>query len=138
MVLIIIALIFISVVDIRKRQILNSHICILALVVILHCVNRGAANQICYFLPVLIVGIALWKLGYWGAGDAKLLATLAPAIHPEFYPLILAVILIIGGVLALVISKILNGIFKLDVVNSIPYAVPISIGSSLGILASLG
>jgi len=51
-------------------------------------------------LLVLAAGIALWHVGCWGGGDAKLLAAAALAVPPSGVPGLLLATALAGGALA--------------------------------------
>ncbi|MFM8510107.1 MAG: prepilin peptidase [Betaproteobacteria bacterium] len=51
---------------------------------------------------MLAIGVLLWRVGLWGAGDAKWLAVLAGHAGPDWVWPLLCWTLLAGGVLALV------------------------------------
>lgn len=87
---------------------------------------------------ILVVGFFLFLLKVIAAGDIKLLAALSLAIKPEFIVLSLCCVLVLGGVVALMylIYGFLTDLQKVRQ-RGIPYAIPICLGSLLGIAASL-
>ena len=79
---------------------------------------------------MLATGALLWRIGLWGAGDAKWLAVLAGHAGPDWVWPLLCWTLLAGGVLALV--------WKLaSRPNPMPYAVAIAAGELALIVSSM-
>lgn len=54
-------------------------------------------------LAVLLVGVAMFSVGWVGGGDAKLLSAAALWVGPALLPMYLAHVAIVGGVLAIAV-----------------------------------
>lgn len=61
----------------------------------------GLANGAAAGVLMLVLGFALWKLKFFGAGDAKLLAMAATYLGLRAIPMVLLFTLLAGGLLAL-------------------------------------
>lgn len=93
----------VSIVDIKKLKIRNIYPLSIAFVFILYAL---AANDVAVFtvlsrllfaLLVLFFGFVLWLLHFWGAGDAKLLATIALWFKPyDFFWFLLSSAIFMG------------------------------------------
>lgn len=72
------------------------------------------------------------------AGDIKLMAAFSIAIKPEFIALTLLVITFIGGLIS-VLYLIAKFVCKEKYIRNegVPFGVPITVGSLLGVAASL-
>lgn len=124
--------------DVRQRQITNRAVLLVTLI----CLSILLVNQqypaLMHAFAILAVGIGLFVLGVIAAGDIKLLAAFSLAIKPTNLPMTLCLILLIGGVQA-VLYLIYGAMTDLKTVRQkgIPYAIPICLGSLFGIAASL-
>ncbi|EPN8459685.1 A24 family peptidase [Vibrio cidicii] len=118
--------------DARYRVITNST------VLLAFCASLLIALQLGYLLPALgiaslcfFASVALWVLGFWGGGDAKLFPAMMLAISPKYAVLAIAFIGLLGGVTTLFIwlycLKSKQSIKKIG----IPYGIPISLSCSL-------
>ncbi len=95
--------VLISLTDLRRRRIYNKHLIIMAAVgVCLFFATPG--NIINYgvnFLVCLLIGVVLWKIRFWNAGDGKLFAVISLYLPPAFYDTIFPSELLIFNVLIL-------------------------------------
>ena len=87
-----------------------------------------AAGAIAAALMLLAAG-SLWRLGLWGAGDAKWLTVLAAHSGPALVPALLLLTAMAGGVLALYWKATRRP-------NPMPYAVAIA-GGELALIGTL-
>lgn len=123
--------------DVRQRQIANGAVLLVALICLVILIVNQQYPALVFSFIILVVGIALFVLGVIAAGDIKLLAAFSLAIKPEYLPITLCLILLIGGIQA-VIYLIYGAITDLKTVRQrgIPYAIPICLGCLFGIAAS--
>lgn len=129
---------YISYTDLVHRIIHNKTILLLFFICISILLKNESYISFLISFLVLIVGFFLFLLKVIAAGDIKLLAVLSLAIKPEFMLLSLFTVLALGGLVA--IMYLVYGFFTdLQQVRQrgIPYAIPICLGSLLGIAASL-
>ena len=87
--------------DIYKRTIPNKSVVILFICLLF---SKYYGYLDFYFeslLPIFVIGLLLWKLGVWGAGDVKLIAVLSLFISPSFLLTSILIILVVGGGVAL-------------------------------------
>jgi len=87
---------------------------------------------------ILFFGFVLTRLNIIAAGDIKLMAAFSIAIKPEFLTFTFLVIIFIGGLIGVLylVMKLLYGDRYIKN-EGVPFGVPISVGSLLGIAASL-
>ncbi len=80
--------------DIKEGRIRNIHIILAfamsfaihsALVILGFITLADALRALIHTVLVLAIGIVIWLVGYWGAGDAKLIAAFTALIPPEVY-----------------------------------------------------
>ena len=124
--------------DIRYRVIPNTLIVCVLITVIIFCIQSASLNQCLYSIPVLIIGLVLWRLGVVGAGDVKLLVAFIPAVDPIFHVFTFLIIAFSGGIVAVITflyAKLIKKKKYSDI--TVPYGVSIALGCWLGILASL-
>ncbi|MCG9724202.1 prepilin peptidase [Vibrio brasiliensis] len=120
--------------DIKHRKVSNR----LCLLIAFLCAGYAfiyTEVQVLIPITILVIGIALSYLRILGGGDTKLLAAYFIAISPDAFLATLVVIGISGGVLSLI--YLLKNKIKKNTNNSLPYAIPITIGGLIGILASM-
>lgn len=129
---------FVCYTDFRYRKISNQTVSFIFVISLIFLIKNDSYISFLISFLVLIVGFFLFLLKVIAAGDIKLLVALSLAIKPEFVMLSLCVILALGGLIA--IMYLIYGFFTdLQQVRQrgIPYAIPICLGSLLGIAASL-
>lgn len=123
--------------DFRARIIKNQTITLLLVLLI----PLGfASDKSFYFYQALItfsVGFLLWKLAVFGAGDVKLASIFALFIEPSYSALVLFIMLVIGGIEALMYlaTKALKP--ELIKLHGIPFSIPIVISGLFGLGASI-
>ncbi|MGR5166220.1 prepilin peptidase [Vibrio astriarenae] len=134
--LLIVLTILVSLSDIKYRKIGNR----LCFMVFVFSMNIPDVQSIISMskIYILVLSLVLFYLGYWGGGDTKLLVAYLPAIHQDYLLSTLVIITIVGGGISSI--YVLVNLIKHGKINSqitVPYGVAISIGCSIGILASL-
>lgn len=137
MIVILFVLLLISLSDICTRKISNTALFILALLLLLGWFSQPNWQIWPYSLAILLVGLALFKLGVLAAGDTKLLVVLSLGIDPVYMPLTLVGIAMVGGLMAL--GYLLYGLVTdLQQVRQrgIPYGVPICLVGGLAVYVS--
>ena len=93
--------------DIRQRRIPNLIAAAVALLGLGSAMAGGilaGAGALATALAVLSVGVGVWKLGWLGGGDVKLIAALSLWAGPSYLAELLLAIALGGGALALVIG----------------------------------
>lgn len=126
--------IFVVYSDIKYRKIANTTCLLLSF----FCgVYAFIYSEIQILIPIVILlsGIVLSVLRILGGGDTKLLAAYSLAIDPDLFSSVLIIIGISGGLLSLIYLLIYKNVKNNQA--SLPYAIPIAIGGSIGILASM-
>jgi len=124
--------------DLSERKIPNN---IVWLLMVLGIGSLGQSNQyerLLVALFILIIGIVLSNFNVLGGGDSKLLAAFSLFISVQYMPLVMAIILLLGGGLAAfywLMYEVTQDRSWLE--RGVPYALPICVGSLLGIAASL-
>ncbi len=124
--------------DIRYRKIPNKVVIAIAFIGGLFVCLNGYFYHIFTSLIVLAIGTVLFQIKVLAAGDSKLFAAFSLMIAPKYMLITMCFILLAGGVLAIsqwTISKVMKRIEWMT--KGVPYAVPICLGSLLGIAASL-
>lgn len=95
--------IIISLTDLRQRRIYNKHILIMAVVGV--CLFFGSPgniiNYIINLITCLAIGLILWRVRFWNAGDGKLFAVISLYLPPAFYESVFPSELLIFNVLIL-------------------------------------
>ncbi|NNN43540.1 hypothetical protein FKN05_02380 [Vibrio sp. 1-1(7)] len=130
-------LLLIAIDDLTKRNIKNQYLAILLAVILLGWLTQPNWTILPYTLVILAVGCVLFYFRLLAAGDTKLLAVLSLGIHPDYLPLTIVGITVIGGIMAL--GYLLYGLCTdLTVVRQkgIPYGVPISLVGGCAIYLS--
>ncbi|MFT2099123.1 prepilin peptidase [Marinomonas sp. 2405UD66-6] len=132
-----VTLIKISIDDIYKRSVSHKSLFWLTGLLLLSWGFHFNLSVLPYTLAILVVGFGLFCLGVLGAGDTKLLAVLSLGVSPEFIPLMLYSVALLGGVLALgyLLYGLMTDLTKVRE-KGIPYAVPISIAGGVFIFLS--
>ncbi|MDG3085995.1 prepilin peptidase [Vibrio hannami] len=131
-----ILVITICIIDFRIRTIPNKLLALVALLVVSHCFLYGQVSNLIFFIPSIIVGGIVWYIGLWGAGDAKLMAILAPLIDLDYYLTTVILILMAGGIQA-IISLVALKLSDTKQPAGIAYGVSIAFGCFLGILMTI-
>mgnify|MGYP000736831231 CR=1 FL=1 len=124
--------------DITKRKISNN-ICLSVLFMSgMLSVVSGVFPDLLPTMLILFFGFVLTRLNIIAAGDIKLMAAFSIAIKPEFLTFTFLVIIFIGGLIGVLylVMKLLYGDRYIKN-EGVPFGVPISVGSLLGIAASL-
>ncbi|MFL7864814.1 prepilin peptidase [Vibrio cincinnatiensis] len=123
--------------DISKRVINNYLLIILAVVILLGWFIQPNWSVLPYTLVILLIGLVLFYFQLLAAGDTKLLAVLSLGIHPDYLPLTLVGITVVGGIMA--IGYLLYGLctdLRAVRQKGIPYGVPISLVGGFAIYLS--
>jgi prepilin peptidase CpaA len=126
--------VFIVYSDIKHRKVSNK-LCLLIAVLCAGYAFTYTEVQVLIPITILVIGIVLSYLRILGGGDTKLLAAYFTAISPDVFLATLIVIGISGGVLSLI--YLLKNKIKKNTNSNLPYAIPITIGGLIGILASM-
>ncbi|WP_157810384.1 prepilin peptidase [Vibrio sp. HA2012] len=134
-ILISILLLVISYQDVRYRLIANKLVIGVLGCVATFCYINDSLGNFTYWIWLCPLAFALWYIHMWGAGDAKLLIALLPAVSSDYLAEIFILIGLSGGVTALMTYLIAK--YKKTEFITVPYGVPISVSCWLGILASL-
>ncbi|MFD2176222.1 A24 family peptidase [Veronia pacifica] len=120
--------------DIYVRKIKNKKVSLIFLLsILISFFNGHLISGVISFLFVLILGMILFKVRIWGAGDSKLSTALAMALTPEILPDALILTAMVGGVLS-VFYLLLGKIKPEKKDRGIPYGIAISSGFYLVIL----
>ncbi|MCG3765508.1 hypothetical protein EXA23_04655 [Vibrio cincinnatiensis] len=136
-VLVIFILLVLVVEDIYKRSLSNKYILLLLVLILLGWFIQPNWSVLPYTLVILLIGLVLFYFQLLAAGDTKLLAVLSLGIHPDYLPLTLVGITVVGGIMA--IGYLLYGLCtNLRAVRQkgIPYGVPISLVGGFAIYLS--
>jgi prepilin peptidase CpaA len=136
-VLVIFILLVLVVEDIYKRSLSNKYILLLLVLILLGWFIRPNWSVLPYTLVILLIGLVLFYFQLLAAGDTKLLAVLSLGIHPDYLPLTLVGITVVGGIMA--IGYLLYGLctdLRAVRQKGIPYGVPISLVGGFAIYLS--
>ncbi|MDN3698531.1 prepilin peptidase [Vibrio cortegadensis] len=124
--------------DITKRTISNRVVfLVMSLCSILY-FQHSVFESVLYAVGILFVGFVLFNLNIIAAGDVKLLSAFSLAITPQYLPLTLFIITLLGSLLGVayyLYAKCSD--YKKIMGNGLPYGVPICLGCLFGIAASL-
>ncbi|MFM2668330.1 Type IV leader peptidase family protein [Vibrio mediterranei] len=133
---IVIVLVLISVSDIRKRIIPNTHLAMLAVLSILIGSQYYTAPFLHNYIFLIIILLVIYHFRWLAGGDVKLIAVLALALPNFVTVLALWLTMILGGVLAVIrLSKYrFNLISAKNDQRGLPYGVAISIGFCLPLI----
>ncbi|MGY5709051.1 A24 family peptidase [Vibrio cincinnatiensis] len=132
-----IILILIVIGDFRRRTIHHHYLQALTVVILLGWLTQPNWSILPYTLVILAVGFVLFYFRLLAAGDTKLLAVLSLGIHPDYLPLTLVGITVVGGIMA--IGYLLYGLctdLRAVRQKGIPYGVPISLVGGFAIYLS--
>ncbi|MCG3725517.1 prepilin peptidase [Vibrio cincinnatiensis] len=133
----IILLIVISISDFFNRKIKSTHLILMAVILLLGWFTQPNWFILPYTFGIILIGLVLFYFRILAAGDSKLLAVLSLGISPEYLPLTLVGITVVGGVMAA--GYLLYGLCTdLTAVRQrgIPYGVPISVVGGFAIYLS--
>lgn len=137
-IILIIFSLYISYSDVRYRIISNITVTSVAVITVI--IQFSTDNNTFYqhLLPIFVIGFVLFKLKWIAAGDVKLFAAFSLAISSDHLLASLHIILLSGGVLAVVclMYQRINR-HNRNILKGVPYGVAICIGSLSGIAASL-
>ncbi|MZI96070.1 hypothetical protein F9817_23075 [Vibrio sp. CAIM 722] len=119
--------------DVLYRRISNLDVIIILITILILRLNEIDYRVTTQFLLVLGLGFLVVSFGICGAGDIKLLSVLSLAIHPNWFILVVVLMLWLGGILAGSIWLF----YKFRYPNQrytggVPYAIPIVISCSFG------
>lgn len=130
--------IYVCYTDIRYRVVSNQSIIWMFPLCLLMLINHGHYTSIVITGCIIVIGFTLFMYNIIAAGDIKLVATLSLAIKPEYILLSICIMLFLGGGVAILylIYGMFTNLYKVRI-RGIPYAIPICLGSLLGIAASL-
>jgi len=138
-------LIIASVTDVRHRRIPNWTV--LALIVLfIPWIFVGQAvsiqGSVAAAAIVFVLGIALYALRVWGAGDSKLIAAVALFVGFDRMLQFAFATAVFGGILALMIvlsntAQLMAMLGKKESVHTVPYGVAIAVGAALTVLRSM-
>ncbi|RBW66583.1 prepilin peptidase [Vibrionales bacterium C3R12] len=129
---------FICYQDITKRTISNRVVFFVMSVCGILYFQHGVFESVFVTVGILFVGFVLFNLNIIAAGDVKLLSAFSLAITPQYLPLTLFIITLLGsllGVACYLYAKCTN--YNKIMGNGVPYGVPICLGCLFGIAASL-
>ncbi|WP_158147626.1 prepilin peptidase [Vibrio cincinnatiensis] len=136
-VLVIFILLVLVVEDIYKRSLSDKYILLLLVLILLGWFIQPNWSVLPYTLVILLIGLVLFYFQLLAAGDTKLLAVLSLGIHPDYLPLTLVGITVVGGIMA--IGYLLYGLctdLRAVRQKGIPYGVPISLVGGFAIYLS--
>ncbi|WP_039958083.1 prepilin peptidase [Vibrio sinaloensis] len=123
--------------DLQHRVVKNKSVLLLAGILAFSIFLFDSKIHLIQASLVLISGMCLWKVGVFGAGDIKLASVFAIFIAPDYSLLVLFLMLVIGGVEALLYLLIRTTYPHLIRHGGIPFAIPIVISGFFGISASI-
>lgn len=129
---------FICYQDITKRTISNRIVFFVMSICSIIYFQHGVFESVLYAVGILFVGFVLCNLNIIAAGDVKLLSVFSLAIAPQYLPLTLFIITLLGSLLGVayyLYAKCTD--YKKIMGNGVPYGVPICLGCLFGIAASL-
>lgn len=130
--------IYISYQDITKRTIPNKSCFLVTILSIFISLEIQNCFNIGYVLGIFLIGFVLFSLKIIAAGDIKLLASFFIAIKPEYSPMTLFIISLLGGFLGISYYLKLKLFGRNCLINhGVPYGIPICIGCLFGIAASI-
>ncbi len=135
--LIILAALFLYVctTDVISRTISNKACLAIVSVFLLYVIETGSWLNIVHSVLILGFGIILSQLKLLAGGDTKLFAAYSLAIPSAHLLNTIILILLIGGVVSVIYLLWVKLEKKTN--RGVPYGIAISLGSSLGILASI-
>ncbi|WP_197057865.1 prepilin peptidase [Vibrio variabilis] len=123
--------------DYKCRIISNASVFFLGALLTSSCFVHGSQIQILNTLVLLIPGLFLWKIGAFGAGDIKLICTFSLLIKPDLLFLTVVIVMLLGGVEALLYTLI-KSINPASIVHDgLPFAIPIVCSGVFSIVASI-
>lgn len=111
--------------DLKKRVISNTSVLLLGLILVGSLVIHDSEIYLLNSALVLLIGFILWKLGVFGAGDVKLASVFTLFIHPDYQLLALVLVLVLGGLEALIYLSIKRFTPNSIAHDGLPFAIPI-------------
>jgi len=129
--------VYICWIDVRERKISNNSVFWLCSLLFISVLIYNSEVYFCQPAIVLFCGILLWKLGIFGAGDVKLASVFSILISPDYYLLVVVMMLVLGGIEALMYIIVKKLKPTLYTQNGIPFAPPIVVSGLFGIAASI-
>lgn len=123
--------------DLKSRIVSNTSVLLLGCVLLSSKVLHDSELYIVNSLLLLLLGMLLWKLGVFGAGDVKLASVFALSIDPEYLLLFLVIMLILGGIEALLYLLIKKLKPTRIVHDGLPFAIPIVLSGVFSVGASI-
>lgn len=127
--------IYVSATDVISRSISNFACLTIAAGFFLYVIETGSWLNIVHSVLILGIGIILSQLKLLAGGDTKLLAAYSLAIPSSHLFNTIILILLIGGAVSVIYLLWIKLAKKTN--RGVPYGIAISLGSSLGILASI-
>ncbi|MGF1712653.1 prepilin peptidase [Vibrio kagoshimensis] len=127
--------IYVSATDVISRTISNKACLAIAAGFFLYVIETGSWFNIVHSVLILGFGIILSQLKLLAGGDTKLFAAYSLAIPSAHLLNTIILILLIGGVVSVIYLLWVKLEKKTN--RGVPYGIAISLGSSLGILASI-
>ncbi|NIY84148.1 prepilin peptidase [Vibrio hepatarius] len=139
----ILGLLFLSIMvswtDIKYRKIPNPHVIFILLLTSLLSISLGYFTQtVGIAVLVLIAAMLLWRKGFIGGGDVKLLAVFSLGVNPQYQLLVLLLMTcftFVQLVIASISCRAERCRFSLD--KGIPLGIPISFSYWLGCVLSV-
>jgi len=123
--------------DLKSRIVTNTSVIFLGCVLLTSKIVHGSELYFVNSLLLLLLGMLLWKLGLFGAGDVKLASAFALSIDPEYLLLFLVIMLILGGIEALLYLLIKKLKPTRIVHDGLPFAIPIVLSGVFSVGASI-
>ncbi|MFA0569609.1 A24 family peptidase [Vibrio gallaecicus] len=127
--------IYVSATDVMWRSISNLACLAISSGFFLYVIETGSWLNIVHSVLILGIGIILSQLKLLAGGDTKLFAAYSLAIPSAHLLNTIILILLIGGVVSVIYLLWVKLGKKTN--RGVPYGIAISLGSSLGILASI-
>ena len=127
--------IYIGASDVLFRKIPNTVCLFIASAFFIYVIETGSWLNIVHSVLILGVGIILSHLNLLAGGDTKLLAAYSLALPSSHLFNTIILILLIGGIVSVIYLLWVKLAKKTN--RGVPYGIAISLGSSLGILASI-
>ncbi len=125
--------------DMKYRIIPNKHVAFILLSTFLLSISHGYfINTVTIAVLVLMVGTLLWRKGFIGGGDVKLLAVFSLGVDPQYQLLVLLLLTcftFVQLVIASISCRAERCRFSLD--KGIPLGIPISFSYWLGCVLSV-
>lgn len=130
------ALIVVIYSDLKYRIISNKLVGVVATISLIYTIDNSQVEQLAYVPVGLFIGLVLWKLNIFAGGDVKLFVVILPSINSMFYKEIFVLIAFVWGGVALIVY-LRKKFFVESALSTVPFGVPLAIGSWVGVIASL-